>query len=76
MHPIAGQPSPSLQFFRARALAARWNVNLTTIWRMTKRGDLPTPTRLSPGIVAWRSDVIEAIEAARTGESDAAARRG
>jgi len=34
---------------------------------MVRRGTLPPPTRISPAIVGWRSDVIEAIEAARTG---------
>lgn len=69
MRPPAS-PSP-LQFLRARALAARWGCHQTTVWRLVKRGDLPAPTRISPGVVGWRSDVIERIEAERTGDGAA-----
>lgn len=62
----ATKGNASKQFFRRRALSVRWNCNPSTIWRMQQRGDLPPPTRISPGIVAWSSDVIEAIERERT----------
>jgi predicted DNA-binding transcriptional regulator AlpA len=71
MQAIATAPTP-LQFLRTRRLAERWNVNPTTIWRMQQRGELPPPTRLSAGIVAWRSDVIERIEAERTPPNESA----
>jgi predicted DNA-binding transcriptional regulator AlpA len=58
--------SNAIHYFRPRALASRWGCSTTTLWRMTRRGDLPAPTRLSAGIVGWRSDIIEACEAART----------
>ena len=54
-----------IQFLRPRTLADRWGCSTTTLWRQQRRGNLPAPTRLSPGVVGWRSDVIEAIEAAR-----------
>jgi len=67
----ATAPRP-LHFLRARTLAARWDCNASTLWRMRQRGELPEPTKLSTGISAWSADVIEAIEAARTpGNSDA-----
>lgn len=55
-----------VRFIRARALKERWACSLPTIWRMRQRGELPAPTRISAGVVAWRVDVIEALEAART----------
>ncbi len=30
----------------------------TTLWRCVRRGDLPSPTRLSPGRVAWEEKTI------------------
>lgn len=66
----------SVTFLRPRALAARWgNVAASTLWRMRQRGELPEPTRLSPGIVAWRLDIIEALEAERTPENNSAPTR-
>jgi predicted DNA-binding transcriptional regulator AlpA len=65
--------SAPVTFLRPRDLAARWgNLATSTLWRMRQRGDLPEPTRLSPGIVGWRLDVIEAIEAERTPETKSA----
>ena len=56
----------AVYFLRAKALAKRWDVSLTTLWRQQQRGDLPPPTRLSPGAKGWRIDVIEALEAQRS----------
>lgn len=66
LHMHATQSPSPLQFLRARVLAARWGCHQTTVWRLVKRGELPAPTRISPGVVGWRSDVIERIEAERT----------
>ena len=56
----------NIRFLRPRALAARWGCSEVTLWRMRRRGELPEPTRLSAGMVGWRSDIIEALEAQRT----------
>ena len=52
-----------------REIATRWGLSLTTIWRMRRRGDLPPAERISPGRVATRLAVIEAIEAERATEA-------
>jgi predicted DNA-binding transcriptional regulator AlpA len=61
------------QFLRYRNLTARWNCSNATIWRLVQRGELPKPTRISAGIVGWRSDVIELYEAARDGRQSSEA---
>ena len=50
-------PNPQ-QYFRARELAARWRVHVSTIWRWSKRGQLPKPTRLGKNVVAWPARVV------------------
>ena len=52
-----------------QALAARYDVNPSTIWRWVQAGRFPRPVQLSPGCTRWRIDEIEArdaqLEAAR-----------
>jgi predicted DNA-binding transcriptional regulator AlpA len=46
---------PYLDQFLTRAeLAAERRVSVDTIDRMLKRGELPTPCKLSPGRQGWR----------------------
>ncbi len=60
-------PTPNdVQYIRRATLIKRWDCSDMTVTRMVRRGELPPPTRLGKGMSAWRSDIIEAIEAART----------
>lgn len=47
------------------AVAARYEITRQTVWTWSKRGDLPTPIRLSPGCTRWRLADLEAFEASR-----------
>jgi predicted DNA-binding transcriptional regulator AlpA len=59
-----------LAYLSDAELASRWGVSPVTLWRMRTRGELPRPERISPGRVATRLTVIEAIEAARAAAAD------
>lgn len=63
-----------VHYIRVNQLAKRWGCSDMTLIRMRRRGTLPEPTRISPGIIGWRSDIIEAIEAERTPVHDDAHR--
>jgi len=55
------------------ALAARFAVSRNTVWRWAEKGELPKPVKLSPGCTRWNLAEIEAWEAARKSEQQAAA---
>lgn len=67
------EPIVDTRFMRGAELARRWGCSQMTLLRMRRRGTLPEPTRLSPGVVAWRLDIIEALERERTPQTDTAA---
>ena len=46
-------------------------ISKATLWRMTKRGELPRPMRISRGAVGWRSSTIEAFIDQREDEAAA-----
>ena len=54
------------EFIHARALAERWGINPSTIWRWVKSGRLSKPRELGPRVRAWPMSVIEAFEEARS----------
>ncbi len=53
-------------FLRAADLAQRYRIHIVTVYRWVSRKNLPPPTRLSRGVTAWRSDVLERWEAERS----------
>ena len=62
---------------RAAELRGLLGVSRSTLWRMCRRGELPSPLRISAGAVGWRESTITAWidererEAAGEGGSDA-----
>jgi predicted DNA-binding transcriptional regulator AlpA len=58
-------PMPVPRYLRALELAHMLGVSRATIRRWERLGHLPRGVRLSPGVVAWRTDVIEAWVRAR-----------
>jgi predicted DNA-binding transcriptional regulator AlpA len=58
-------PKPATTYLRARELARMLGVSCATIRRWDRVGHLPRGVRLSPGVVVWRTDVIEAWTRAR-----------
>ncbi len=55
-------------------VAARLNVSRATVWRYTARDpQFPKPLKLSPGCSRWRSDEVDAWEAARADEREGSA---
>lgn len=69
--PLAAR-SPQVQYLTDRALAARFAVARTTVWRWLSEGLLPAPVHLTPGTTRWRLADIEAFEAQRLAASAAA----
>ena len=53
-------------FLRAADLAQRYRIHIVTVWKWVQSGNLPQPTKLGPGVSAWRSDVIERWEQERS----------
>jgi len=63
MNSLAHSPAPDSpdtlsRFLSINQVAALTGLSPTTLWRLRRRGDLPAPTRLSPGRVAWPEAVI------------------
>ncbi|MGO8923339.1 MAG: helix-turn-helix transcriptional regulator [Xanthobacteraceae bacterium] len=58
--------SHGLIYYRAADLAQRFGVHPVTVWKWVQSGNLPQPTKLGPGVSAWRSDVLERWEAERS----------
>ena len=50
-----------MRLINKRQLADYLSVSLTTIGRMAKRGELPDPIRLGPGIVRWDLKKIDLL---------------
>ncbi len=48
------------QIIRPAKLRAMLGVSHATLWRMQKRGELPSPLRISAGAVGWRESTIAA----------------
>lgn len=47
-------------FIRINDLAKQLDVTKVTIWRWRKEGRLPPATAISPKIVGWKRETIEA----------------
>lgn len=55
-----------MKYLSDRDLAFRWNVHRTTPWDWCNtKPDFPKPVKLSERVTRWRSDEIEAWEAAQ-----------
>jgi prophage regulatory protein len=58
--PVAGD-----RFLRAREVCARVGLSRTSIWRAVRRGEFPSPRRLSVNAIAWLASEVEAWMASR-----------
>lgn len=47
-------------YISTATLVATTGLSRSTIWRMTRRGEFPSPVSLSPGRVGYRRDEVEA----------------
>jgi len=53
-----------------REVAELFGVNVRTIWRLSQRGEIPAPIRLSERVVRWRlSDLREHLDRKAAGAS-------
>jgi len=53
-----------MQYNRAKQMASRLDVSVSTIWRWVAAGKLPKPIKLSSRVTVWRADEVDAaIEA-------------
>jgi prophage regulatory protein len=62
-------------YLRDTELAARWDIDQSTVWRLAARGKIPRPLRISGKISRWPIAEIEAHEAALAGARPAARSR-
>lgn len=52
---------------RPRVVCERTGLSRTTIWRLVRRGEFPTPRRLSANAIGWIESEIDAWIATRAG---------
>jgi prophage regulatory protein len=68
--PTAGRPgmdAGAARYLDVQALAKRWDVGVSTIWRWTKQGIIPQPYHIGTGATRWAIEEIEAYEQACAG---------
>jgi predicted DNA-binding transcriptional regulator AlpA len=58
-------------WFRPNDLAARWNVDRSTLWRWCEAGVLARPQTIGRRAVAWPPEVIAEFETRRAGPAAA-----
>jgi len=58
-HPTADEPRGP-RYARAKTLAARLDVHVSTLWRWVNEGRLPAPHKLGPGVSAFDLTEVEA----------------
>lgn len=57
------------QLYRARRVAEKLNVTVTTVWRYVADGTIPEPVELSPGCKVWNAqDINDFITSLTAGE--------
>ena len=49
---------PETGFVRQQQLATIIPFSRTTLWRKVRDGDFPAPVKLSPGITAWKVELV------------------
>ena len=58
--------TPSAEYLSDRAIAARFSISRSTVWRWVRSGSLPPPIRMGAATTRWRlSDILAAEEAMR-----------
>lgn len=61
--PTPTEDQPQIVYMSARQLAARWSVEVATVWRWAQKGKIPKSVKLSGGTTRWIKHEIEAHEA-------------
>lgn len=57
----------NLRFYSEQQLLRRLPFSRTTLWRQCKRGNFPSPVKISPGRVGWEAEAADAAIAAMIG---------
>lgn len=63
----SGMDARASRYLDVQALAKRWDVGVSTIWRWTKQGIIPQPYHIGTGATRWAIEEIEAYEQACAG---------
>jgi len=53
------------KYLTRQAVASRYCVNISTVWRWTVNGKLPRPVELSSRVKRWSLQELESFEARR-----------
>tara|TARA_R110002020_G_scaffold131990_2_gene294909 strand:- start:697 stop:921 length:225 start_codon:yes stop_codon:yes gene_type:complete len=55
-------------FIRAREIALKYGMGVSTVWKWTANGDLPKPQKLGKKMTVWNADEVDSVmkEIART----------
>ena len=57
-----------MQYKRARQIASRLDISVSTVWRWAKAGKLPKPIKLSNRVTVFDSDEVDAAVEAMAGD--------
>ena len=59
-----------IKFYLKKELLDRLPFSPTTLWRQCKRGNFPSPVKISPGRVGWEAEAADAAIAALAGVTE------
>jgi prophage regulatory protein len=59
------------QYLTVKDVSQHLNMAVSTVWRLSKKGDLPAPVRIG-GSTRWRLSDIEALLSVKNVDNDAA----
>ena len=59
-------------FIRAREIALKYGMGVSTVWKWTAIGHLPKPQKLGKKMTVWNADEVDSVmkEIARTSSED------
>ncbi len=49
-----------MDYLRAKSVAKKLDISISSVWRLTQKGILPQPRRLTPRTTVWCSDDVDA----------------
>lgn len=50
-----------MKYLRAKAVAERLNISVSTVWKWSARNIIPAPTKLTQRVTVWKASDIDAF---------------
>lgn len=61
---------PFINYASVKAIAERYGVSVSTVWRWARAGRIPQPVQLSPGCTRWKVTDLEQWEQSKGVQHD------